>query len=92
MNNQTRKGFADAKSRNLTADEHRALAERLHRAATEIKHVFHLIRERYPTTARVRFAAANVVSDITTLRMSLAGVVNAEMPSAGVDYLSDRGL
>jgi hypothetical protein len=72
---------------NLTADEHRAFAERLRRAESDAAAIFTLIAKRYPVNARVRYVAANAEAGIKNLRLALASIAGVELPSAGVDYL-----
>ncbi len=95
MSNPTQLGrtryraFADVKPRNLTVEEHRSTAQKLHRIASELRSVRELLRSRYPDAARCRTVVGNADADIAALRLTMAAVLNSEIPSAGVDYTAD---
>lgn len=80
------------KPASLSVEEHRRTAERLQRIATELRAVRELLRVRYPDSARCRFVACNADAEVAALRVAMASILNTEMPSAGIDYTSDRSV
>ena len=83
------KAFANTKPVSMPIHEHRETADRLRRIAGELRSVRELLRNRYPDSARCRSIASSVDADVATLRLTMAGVVNSEMPSAGVNYMTN---